>query len=69
MVRAARLVYRTQVPAMHSWCLRAKAAQAIMGKADVCVWRTAMPAMPITVAVGVARLVMGSQVAFAFPTS
>ena len=69
MVRAARLVYRTQVPAMRSWFLRGKAAQAIMDKADVCVWLTAMRAMRTTVAAGVARPVMGSQVAFAFPTS
>jgi hypothetical protein len=54
---------------MRSWFLRAKAAQAIMGKADVYVWLTAMRAMRTTVAAGVARLVMGSQVAFAFPTS
>lgn len=69
MVRAARLVYRTLERATRSWFLRVKAAQAIMGKADVCVWLTAMRATRTTVAAGVARLVMGSQVACAFPTS
>lgn len=69
MVRAARLVYRTLERATPSWCLRAKAVQVIMGKADVCVWPTAMRAMRTMVAAGVARRVMGNQVAFAYPTS
>ncbi len=68
MVRAAQLVYRTLELATRSWFLRVKAAQAIMGKADVYVWLTAMRATR-TMAAGVARRVMGSQVAFAFPTS
>lgn len=69
MARAARLVYPTQVPATHSWCLPAKVAQAIMDKADVYVWLTAMHATRTTVAAAVARRVMDNQVAFAFPTS
>lgn len=69
MVRAAQLVYRTLELATRSSCLRAKAAQAIMGKADVYVWLTAMRATRTMAAAGVVRRVMGSQVAFAYPTS
>jgi hypothetical protein len=62
-------VYQTLVQGTPSWCRRDKVVQAIMGKADVYVLLTAMRAMRTTVAAGVARPVMGSQVAFAFPTS